>query len=400
MAIRQQKVTVTSGDCHFFPRRPIYLDNHATTAVDERVVGEMLSCFTEQYGNAASATHVLGRGAAGVVETARARVAGLIGAYPDEILFTSGATESNALALGSLAGRKGHIISVLTEHKSVLDTLKKLELAGNRVTYLPVDPDGKIKLNEMRAAINSQTVLISVMMANNETGVIQPIANIAAIAKEKGVLVHTDATQAVGRVRVDARELGADMISFSAHKMYGPKGIGALWVRRGIAKTPDLVSRPGTLNVPAIAGFGKAAEISFKELPQEITRITALRNRLWQGLREAIPRLELNASMEERLSGNLNISFTGVDAQSLLLALSDEIALSAGSACLSASRTQPSHVLVAMGMTRARALSSIRFGLGRFNTGEEIEYVVDKIAEIVKKLRSLSPSNILFPKFV
>lgn len=386
---------------------PIYMDNHATTAVDTRVAEEMMPCLIQHYGNADSRAHVFGREAEKLVEVARVRVAALIGAEAKEIVFTSGATESNNLALKGVVRKGGHIISAVTEHRSILDSLKFLEGEGCSVTYLKVSREGLVDLGALSRAITAKTSLISVMMANNEIGVIQPIAEIGQIAKERGILFHSDATQAVGRIPVDVQGLHLDLVSFSAHKMYGPKGIGALWVRR---RNPhvDLVAqihgggherghRSGTLNVPGIVGFGKACEIAGQEMTEEARRIARLRDRLMEGLCRELRNISVNGSFTKRLSGNLNLSFDGVDAQAALLAVGEEIALSTGSACSSA-RTEPSHVLKALGLNDETALSAIRFGIGRFNTEEEIDYTVTKIAQTVGRLREFSPTKQIRPQ--
>ncbi|GEM_PF-24108 len=404
MALRQKKGSDPLLTRGLTPSSSFYMDNHATTAVDPRVAEEMIPCFAQTYGNAGSATHVFGREAAKFVESARERVAHLVNAEAREIIFTSGATESNNLVLKGVAKKGAHIISVVTEHKSVIDPLKFLEASGVAVTYLRVDREGKINLEELKQVICPETVLISVMMANNETGVILPVAEIGRISKEKGILFHSDATQAVGRIPVDVKKLSFDLMSFSAHKMYGPKGVGALYVRRRDAPQIHLVTqqhgggheqglRSGTLNVPGIAGFGKACVIAAQELPAEGPRLASLRNRLLAGLEKNIPDIAVNGSLENRLPGNLNVSFPGCDAQSILLALADEIALSAGSACSSSSRTEPSHVLVALGFGRERAFSSIRFGLGRFNTEEEVDYAVKRVTETVSGLREINSTK-------
>lgn len=381
---------------------PIYIDNHATTQVDPRVLEEMLPCLNQNYCNPDSATHSFGRTAEKLIETARSRVAALIGAEAKEIIFTSGATESNNLALKGIAKKGSHIISVVTEHRSLLDPLKFLEGEGCQVTYLKVNRDGIVDLEELKRSIKPNTVLISIMMANNEIGVIQPMEAIGRIAKEKGILFHSDATQAVGRIPFDVQKLNLDLVSFSAHKMYGPKGVGALWVRR---KNPhvNLTSqiqgggherglRSGTLNVPGIVGFGKACEIAGQVLEEETKRISKLRDRLLEGFRRALPDISVNGSVTERLPGNMNISFSGIDAQAVLLAVGEEIALSTGSAC-SSQRNEPSHVLKAIGLSDELALAAIRFGLGRFSTEDEVDYTVKKVAETVTRLRQFNPTK-------
>jgi cysteine desulfurase len=382
---------------------PIYMDNHATTPVDPRVLEAMLPYFTEHFGNAASRNHAFGWRAEEAVETARKQVAALIGATAKEIVFTSGATESDNLAIKGAAQmyrEKGnHIITARTEHKAVIDTCKHLEKEGFEVTYLPVQRDGLIDLDQLRAAITDRTILISLMAANNEVGVVQPVAEIGRIARERGVLFHTDAVQAAGKVPFDVNAMNVDMASLSAHKMYGPKGVGALYVRRRnprVLLTPIIDGgghergmRSGTLNVPGIVGFGKAAAISNEELPAESARLLALRNRLADGLRSRLDEITINGSIEHRLPGNLNVSFAYVEGESLLMGVSD-VAVSSGSACTSAT-LEPSYVLKALGIGDDLAHSSIRFGLGRFNTEEEVDYVVEKLSSVVARLREMSP---------
>lgn len=382
---------------------PIYMDNHATTPVDPRVFEAMKPYFTEIFGNAASRNHPFGWQAEEAVETARKSVAKLIGASPKEIVFTSGATESNNLAIKGVAEmyqEKGnHIITVVTEHKATLDSCKHLEKQGYRVTYLPVDKYGLVDLEQLRQAITDKTILISVMMANNEIGVIQPIKEIGKIAREHKVLMHTDAVQAAGKIPVNVDELNVDLLSISAHKMYGPKGVGALYVRR---KNPRVMLSPiidggghergmrsGTLNVTGIVGLGKAAEIALLEMSEEVERITYLRNKLQEGIFAQIPEVFINGHPTNRLPGNLNISFAYVEGESLLMGLSD-VAVSSGSACTSAS-LEPSYVLKALGVGEELAHSSLRFGLGRFNTEEEVDFTIEKVVQAVNKLRDLSP---------
>jgi cysteine desulfurase len=357
----------------------------------------------EKFGNAASRNHKYGWEAEEAVERARKQIADLIGASPKEIVFTSGATESDNLAIRGAAymyrDKGDHIITAVTEHKAVIDTCKRLEKEGFRVTYLPVKKDGLVDLDQLRAAITDKTTLITIMAANNEIGVIQPIAEIGAIAKDKNVLFHTDAVQIAGKVPFDVNAAGVHMASISAHKMYGPKGIGALYVRRRnprVLLTPIIEGgghergmRSGTLNVPGIVGFGKAAEICRLEMAEESKRIGALRDRLNQKLHASLDELYINGSMEHRLPGNLNISFAYVEGESLLMGIND-VAVSSGSACTSAS-LEPSYVLKALGAGDELAHSSIRFGLGRFNTEEEVDYVAGKLASVVSKLREMSP---------
>lgn len=388
----------------------IYLDNHATTRVDPRVVEAMLPYFTECYGNAASSTHGFGWSAREAVEEARASIASAIGAQPREIVFTSGATESNNLAIRGLAERsqaKGrHLVSVTTEHPSVLEPLERLGRRGFEITWLPVlpwpDPQaGRIRPEQVAEAIRDDTILVSVMLANNEIGAIQPIAEIAEICRSRGVVLHSDATQAVGKIPVDVGRLGVDLMSFSAHKIYGPKGIGALYVRRGrppLRLEPLLAGgghegglRSGTLNVPGIVGFAKALELCQSELPQESVRLRALRDRLYHGLAQAVPQLTLNGPAlsppDWRLPGNLNVSLGDLDGETLLMHIK-ELAVSTGSACTSAT-PEPSHVLRALGLSDQQSRASLRFGLGRFNTAEEIERAITLIGDAVARLRRL-----------
>lgn len=391
---------------------PIYLDNNATTRTDPRVVEAMLPYFSEHFGNAASRSHPFGWAAEEAVDIARAQIAALIGADPKEIVITSGATESNNLAIKGVAemyAEKGdHLISVTTEHKAVLDTMKHLESQGKHVTFLSVDKDGLIDLNELRDAITDKTVLVSVMVANNEIGVIQPIREIGAICREKGVLFHTDATQGFGKIPLDVNADNIDLASFSAHKMYGPKGIGALYVRRKgprVRLTAQIDGgghergfRSGTLNVTGIVGFGKAAQLCQEEMPAEIERLTKLRERLATGIVDAIDETYINGHKVHRLPGNMNISFGYVEGESLLMGLKD-VALSSGSACTSAS-LEPSYVLKALGLGDELAHSSLRFGLGRFTTEDEIEWVINKVIAEVNRLRDMSPLWELFQEGV
>jgi cysteine desulfurase len=379
------------------------MDYHATTPVDPRVLQAMLPFFTEHFGNAASRNHAFGWEAEEAVENARKQVADLIGANPKEVIFTSGATESNNLAIKGAAEmyrEKGnHIITCVTEHKAVIDTCKKLEKQGARVTYLPVQKDGRISLDDLRAAITDKTILITIMTANNEIGVLQPIAEIGAIAKEKGILFHTDAVQAVGKIPVSVNDLKVDMASMSAHKMYGPKGVGALYVRRRNPRVllSEQISggghergmRSGTLNVPGIVGLGKAAELCRVEMAADTERLLKLRERLNVGLHKHLDELYINGSMEHRLPHNLNVSFAYVEGESLLMGIND-VAVSSGSACTSAS-LEPSYVLKALGAGDDLAHSSIRFGLGRWSTEEEVDYVIDKLTNVVRRLREMSP---------
>src|SRR5689334_20321983 len=380
---------------------PIYMDYHATTPVDPRVVDAMLPYFTEHFGNAASRNHPFGWEAEEAVDKARKQVGDLIGANAKEIVFTSGATESNNLAIKGVAEmyrEKGnHIVTCVTEHKAVIDTCKRLEKDGYRVTYLPVQKDGLVSLDDVRNAITDKTILISIMTANNEIGVIQPIAEIGAIAKEKGILFHTDGVQAVGKVPFNVNDLKVDMVSISAHKMYGPKGVGALYVRR---RNPRVLlsaqidggghergMRSGTLNVPGIAGFGKAAELAKQEMAKDAERLSGLRDRLNKKLHEGLDEIFINGSVEHRLPHSLNISFAYVEGESLLMGIND-VAVSSGSACTSAS-LEPSYVLKALGAGDDLAHSSIRFGLGRWTTEEEVDYVANKLITVVSRLREI-----------
>ncbi len=382
---------------------PIYFDNHATTQVDPRVVDAMLPYFNEKFGNAASRNHAFGWSAEEGVEEARAQVARLINATPKEIVITSGATESDNLAIKGVAAmyrEKGnHIITQVTEHKAVLDTCKRLEKEGYEVTYLPVEKDGRINLDDLRRAITPKTILITIMYANNEIGVIQPIAEIGKIAKEKGIFFHVDGVQAIGKVPVDVQKDGIDLLSISAHKLYGPKGVGALYVRR---KNPRVQltalidggghergMRSGTLNVPGIVGLGKACDLCREEMAEESARLAGLRDRLKNGIMGKLDETFINGSMEHRLPHNINISFAYVEGESLLMGIND-IAVSSGSACTSAT-LEPSYVLKALGVGEDLAHTSIRFGLGRFNTIEEVDYVTDRVVETVERLRELSP---------
>ena len=378
---------------------PIYLDNHATTPLDPRVLDAMLPYFTSKFGNAASHSHQFGWETRDAVENARAQIASLIGASPAEIVFTSGATESDNLAVKGVAEaqrRKGdHIVTAATEHKALLDSCRTLEQSGFRVTYLPVNNDGLIGLDQLRGAITPETVLVSIMAANNEIGILQPLNEIAAICHERGVLFHSDAVQALGRVPFDVNNIGLDLASLTAHKCYGPKGVGALYVRSGVKVSPIIDGgghergmRSGTLNVPGIVGFGKACEIAQQELAQESTRIGALRDRLRDHLLAKLDDLSVNGSMERRLPGNLNISFGSIEGETLMTAVR-EMAVSSGSACNS-DKVDHSHVLKAIGLSDEQAGSSIRFGIGRFNTDAEIDYVAERLVKAVKSLRELS----------
>jgi cysteine desulfurase len=431
---------------------PIYMDNHATTPLDPRVLDAMMPYLKDDFGNAASRNHQFGWKAEAAVELARKQVGELLGASEKEIVFTSGATESDNLAIKGVAefykSKGDHIITLKTEHKAVLDTCKRLERirqerldelkmlrlselaqtdvtpenlselaakfeiekdpvfqqwstkisAGARVTYLEVKQDGRVDLDELRAAITDRTILVSIMLANNEIGTVQPVNEIGALCRSKGVLFHCDAVQGLGKVPFNVDEAKCDLVSVSAHKMYGPKGVGALYVRRKPrVRIAPLIDggghergmRSGTLNVAAIVGFGKAAELARTEMPEESKRLLALRERLRQGLFSQLDLLVLNGSLEHRLPGNLNVSFSFVEGEAMMMAIKD-VAVSSGSACTSAS-LEPSYVLRACGVEEDMAHSSIRFGIGRFNTDAEIDYVVKLVVEKVKKLRDMSP---------
>jgi cysteine desulfurase len=431
---------------------PIYMDNHATTPLDPRVLDAMMPYLKDDFGNAASRNHVFGWKAEAAVEAARKQVARLIGADPKEIVFTSGATESDNLAIKGVVdfyrSKGDHIITLKTEHKAVLDSCKRLERmraerldelkmlrlseltgrdvttdelgtlevkhnldkdevfqrwaakvpAGARVTYLDVKKDGLVDLEELKKAITDKTVLVSIMLANNEIGVVQPVNEIGKICRERGVLFHTDAVQGLGKVPFDVSAANADLVSITSHKIYGPKGVGALYVRRKprvrIAPIIDgggheRGMRSGTLNVSAIVGFGKAAELARTEMATESKRLEALRNRLLDGLKKKLDMLVINGNMEHRLPGNLNVSFAYVEGEALMMAIKD-VAVSSGSACTSAS-LEPSYVLRACGVEEDMAHSSIRFGIGRFNTEEEVDYVIDLMAKSVSRLREMSP---------
>ncbi|MDP8988737.1 MAG: IscS subfamily cysteine desulfurase [Acidobacteriota bacterium] len=387
---------------------PIYMDNHATTPVDPRVFEAMRPYLTNIFGNSASRNHSFGWEAEEATEKARKQVASLIGATSKEIVFTSGATESDNLALKGVAemyAEKGnHIITAATEHKAILDTCKRLEKHGTRVTYLPVQQNGLVDLDQLKAAITDKTVLISIMHANNEIGVLQPIREIGRIARERGVLLHTDGTQAVGKVPVNVLDDNIDLMSISAHKMYGPKGVGALYVRRRNPRVQltaqmdggghERGMRSGTLNVPGIVGLGEACALAQAEMPAEAKRMAFLRDKLKDRLMNSLDEVYINGTLEHRLPNNLNISFAYVEGESLLMGI-NEIAVSSGSACTSAT-LEPSYVLKALGAGDDLAHSSIRFGLGRFNTEEEVDYVAGKVIEVVKKLRELSPLYEMF----
>jgi cysteine desulfurase len=431
---------------------PIYMDYHATTPLDPRVLEAMTPYFTDDFGNAASRNHAFGWKAEAAVEKARKQVGALIGASDKEIVFTSGATESNNLAIKGVVefykDKGDHIITVSTEHKAILDTCKRLERTraeridelkiqrlmeltgadvnaedlaaleikhnldadtvlqrwveklrvGARVTYLTPKKDGLVDLEELKAAITDKTILVSIMLANNEIGVVQPVNEIGAICRERGVLFHTDAVQGVGKVPFNVDEAKADLVSMSAHKMYGPKGVGALYVRRKPrVRVREQIDggghergmRSGTLNVAGIAGFGAAAELAQNEMASEAARLTTLRERLWKGVAAKLDYLTINGSMNSRLPGNLNVSFAFAEGEALMMGIKD-VAVSSGSACTSAS-LEPSYVLRALGVEEEMAHSSIRFGLGRFTTEEEVDYVIDLMVSAVTKLRDMSP---------
>ncbi len=395
---------------------PIYMDNHATTRVDPRVLEAMLPYFTETFGNAGSISHSFGQDAKRAVDAARESIAAALNASPREIVFTSGATESNNLAIRGRTDRPrrhgNHLVSVATEHKAILDPLRRLARRGFEVTLLPVEQAGSPRAgwlapDRVAAAIRDDTLLVSVMLANNEIGIIQPLGEIAAICRQRGVPLHCDATQAVGKIPVDVETLGVDLMSFSAHKIYGPKGMGALYVRRqgGGVRLEPLIDgggqegglRSGTLNVPGIVGLAKALELCSAELPSESVRLAELRQRLWDGLREELPDLILNgpawsdADSPVRLPGNLNCTFQYVDGEALMMNMKD-VAVSSGSACTSAN-PEPSHVLRALGLSDDLVRSSVRFGLGRFNTEEEVDFAVQSVSKTVRKLLELSSAK-------
>lgn len=382
---------------------PIYMDNHATTPMDPRVFEEMRPYFMDKFGNAASRNHSFGWEAEAAVEKGREQVAKLIGASAKEIVFTSGATESDNLAIKGVAEmykEKGnHIITCVTEHKAVLDTCKRLEKYGYRVTYLPVQQDGRIDLDDLRRAIDDKTILVTIMFANNEIGVLQPVEEIGKICRERGVLFHTDAVQAVGKVPVDVNKHNIDIASISGHKIYGPKGVGAIYARRRnprVQLSPIIDGgghergmRSGTLNVTGIVGLGKACEVAMQDLAQEMKTLGGLRDRLKERIMGQLDEVYVNGSLEHRLPGSINLSFAYVEGESLLMGIND-VAVSSGSACTSAT-LEPSYVLKALGAGDDLAHSSIRFGIGRFNTEAEVDYVADRVIETVNRLRELSP---------
>jgi cysteine desulfurase len=380
----------------------VYLDNHATTRTDPLVVEAMIPYFTELYGNAASVSHRFGSEAAEAVDRARAQVASAIGAEPREIVFTSGATESNNLAIKGVARaatrRGNHLVTAASEHKAVLDVYKRLSRQGWEITILPSDEYGGVSTEAVAAAINERTVLVSIMAANNEVGVLNPIAEIGKLCHDRGVVFHTDAAQAVGKIPLDVEAASVDLLSVSAHKIYGPKGVGALYVRR---RDPQVRLEPlfdgggherglrsGTVPVPLVVGFGLAAEISVRERDDEARRLLELRERLHIGIADRVPDTRLNGPPVERLPGNLNLSFGDVDGEALMMSMRD-IAVSSGSACSSA-EPEPSHVLLAMGLDEDMARASLRFGLGRFTTADEIDFAIDTVANAVSRLRTQS----------
>ncbi len=383
--------------------RQVYLDYHATTPVDSRVLDAMLPYFTERFGNPASRQHSYGWQAQAAVEQARTQVAAVINASPGEIVFTSGATESNNLAIKGVAcalkDRGDHLMTVATEHKSVLDSCARLQREGWTITQIGVDSDGFVDLDALRAAMTDRTVLVSVMAANNEIGVLQPLAEIAAVAHEHGALLHTDAAQAFGKVPIDVAAAGVDLLSLTAHKCYGPKGTGALYLRRQRPKLPiecqidggghENGLRSGTLNVPGIVGLGACAEVARQVLPEESIRLAGERDRLLRGLQRALDGVRVNGSLERRLPHNLHVSFEGVEGEALLMALGD-LAVSTGSACSSGSQA-PSHVLQAIGAVGERAGASIRFGLGRWTTEADIDFALDRVTTVVRSLRERHP---------
>ncbi len=382
---------------------PIYLDYHATTPLDPRVLETMMPFLTNVFGNAASRNHSFGWEAEQAVEKARLDIASLIGANPKEIVFTSGATESINIALKGAkemyAEKGNHFITVVNEHKATLDSMKYLEKLGATVTYLPVDKYGQITVDQVKNAMTDKTVLVSVMHANNEVGTIQPVTEIGALCREKGILFHVDAAQTVGKIPVDVVTMNIDILSISGHKVYGPKGVGALYVRRSnprVRLAPLIHGgghergfRSGTLNVPGIVGLGKACEIAAHDMEKDRQHVLTLRERLHTGITKALEDVFLNGHPEQRLPNNLNLSFAYVEGEAMMMGLK-EIAVSSGSACTSAS-LEPSYVLKAMGVGEELAHSSIRFGLGRFNTAEEVDYVIEKMVACVKKLRDMSP---------
>jgi cysteine desulfurase len=388
--------------------RPVYMDHHATTPVLPEVLEAMLPFFREEFGNASSTTHVYGKAASDAVEEARKRVAALFGALPAEIVFTGGATESDNLAIRGAAHahrEKGnHIITCAIEHEAVLETCRELEKEGFEVTYLPVDRFGMVDPGDVLAAMTQRTILVSLHVANNEIGTIEPIADVGRITREKGILLHTDAAQAAGRIPVDVERMNIDLLAMSAHKMYGPKGVGALYVRRKVKIEPLMLGggqekkrRSGTLNVPGIVGLGVAAEIAKREIPAESIRLAALRDALWERISASVDQIALNGHPVHRLPNNLNVTFRHVEGEALLMALREAAALSTGSACASGAM-KGSYVLRALGVPEEDAHSSIRFGLGRCNTGEDVDRVVDRLVRSVARLREMSPLHHASPE--
>lgn len=385
-------------------KRLIYLDNNATTPCDPRVVDAMIPYFYENPGNAASRNHPFGWVAEEAVDYARTQIADLINVDPKEIIFTSGATEGDNLALKGvfeMYARKGnHIITVKTEHKAVLDACQKIEKLGGQVTYLDVNNEGLIDLDELEAAITDKTILVSVMWANNETGVIQPMKQIGEICEKHGILFFSDATQAVGKIPVDPKSIGVHLMAFTSHKMYGPKGVGALFVNRKKPRVKVTAQmdggghergmRSGTLNVPGIVGFGKAAEIAKKEMVQDAERLSKLRDKLEKALYDNLEEVYINGSVENRMPHVTNLSFKHVEGEGLMMTFNQEIAVSSGSACTSAS-LEPSYVLVALGLGDDLAHSSIRFSLGRFTTEEDVDRAIEALTSGVNHMRDLSP---------
>lgn len=380
-------------------KKPIYMDHHATTPVDPRVLEVMLPYFSEIFGNAASTDHSYGNEALRAVEKARQQIADGIGAKPEEIIFTSGATESNNLALKGIAeqyqNKGNHIITCVTEHPAVLDPCKKLESQGFDVTYLPVDHYGMIDLDELKNSIRSETILISIMAANNEIGVLAPLAEIGKIARENEVYFHTDATQAIGYLPIDVDEMNIDLLSMSSHKVYGPKGVGALYARKVSPRVKlaeqmnggghERGMRSGTLNVAGIVGFGEAVNLSIKLMPKEVVRLRELRDSLFEGLKKEIEGIEINGHPEKRLPHNLNVYIPGMEARSLLVQIKDEVAISTGSAC-STAKVEPSHVIEALGIEKNRSYKSLRFGIGRENIAEELVTIKNLIIEQISRL--------------
>jgi len=390
------------GNSDGLSRRPVYMDHHATTPVDPRVLEAMLPYFSQVFGNAASVDHEYGAEAAHAVENARQQVAQLINAQPDEIIFTSGATEADNLAILGVAeqcaDRGNHIITCVTEHKAVLDPCHYLERKGWRVTYLPVDQYGLVDPGSVRKAITPQTVLISIMAANNEIGTLAPVAEIGRIAHEHEVLFHTDAAQAVGHVPVGVEAMNVDLLSMSAHKIYGPKGVGALYVRKRhprVRLAPQMHGgghergmRSGTLNVPGIVGLGKALEIAGQEMEAEGQRLRGLRDRLWAGIQAGLNNVQLNGHPTQRLPHNLNIAIPGIESRALLVLLKDDVALSTGSACTTA-KVEPSHVILALGYGEERAHCSVRLGLGRENIESDVNFAINRLAVVVRHLQRM-----------